>query len=194
LGAGAKHRTTSASEWLAGVAQSNRVATRLVEFYSGRAPDHAGRFVHQIQHWPDERLEAVHDFIQWLFPLAEPSPVNPLAPVLDRETIEAFAAQPELRQNLRVSFLRMLHFYGLEMDSPAAVQRSADSRKRAANWLHPGNHNHLRITRILKSMALLGLAEEAGALLKCLETVYAEERGRISAVTLGYWRAAIGPA
>ena len=69
----------------------------------------------QIQQWPDERLEAVHDFIQWLFPLPEPSPVNPLAPVLDRETVEAFAARPELRENLRVSFLRMLRFYGLEM-------------------------------------------------------------------------------
>ena len=126
--------------------------SKLIEFYSGRAPDHAGRFANEIQEWPDERLEAVHDFIQWLFPLAEPSPVNPLAPVLDRETVEAFAARPELRRNLRLSFLRMLRFYGLEWQPgpPPAVRLTANFRQRAANWLHPGNHNHLRITRILK--------------------------------------------
>ncbi|MBZ5631578.1 MAG: hypothetical protein LAO55_00500 [Acidobacteriia bacterium] len=169
------------------------MASRLVEFYSGRAPDHAGRLIRQIQQWPDEELEAVHDFIQWLFPLPEPSPVNPLAPVLDRETIEAFAAHAELRRSLRVSFLRMLRFYGLEMRSES-VERAANFPERAANWLHPGNHNHLRITRILKSLALLGLAEEARKFLECLETITAEEPGKISAVSLRFWRAAIGPA
>jgi hypothetical protein len=178
------------------MAQSKPVALPLVEFYSGRAPDHAGRFVEQIQHWPDEKLEAVHDFIQWLFPLAEPSPVNPLAPVLDRETMQAFAAQPDLRQNLRVSFLRMLRFYGLEIDPgpPAAMKRAANFPQRAAVWLHPGNHNHLRITRIMKSLALLGLKEDAGAFLGCLETIYAEAPGKISATSLHFWRTAIGPA
>jgi len=169
--------------------------SKLIEFYSGRAPDHAGRFVHEIQQWPDERLEAVHDFIQWLFPLAEPSPVNPLAPVLDRETVQAFATQPELRETLRGSFIGMLRFYGLELQpGPPAVRLAANFEQRAANWLHPGNHNHLRITRILKSLALLGLREEAGAFLKCLESIYGSQPGRISAVTLRFWRQAIGLA
>jgi hypothetical protein len=170
--------------------------SKLVEFYSGGAPDHAGRLLGEIQQWPDERLEAVHDFIQWLFPLAEPSPVNPLAPVLDGPTIDAFASQRELRENLRASFLRMLRFYGMEMQPgpPPVVSLSANFGERSGNWLHPGNHNYLRITRILKSLASLGLIAEARALLKCLETVYAEHPGRISAVSLKFWRAAIGPA
>ena len=169
--------------------------SKLIEFYSGQAPDHAGRFLHQIQEWPDERLEAVHDFIQWLFPLSEPSPVNPLAPVLGRETVRAFAAQPELRETLRRSFVRMLRFYGLEWKPgpPPSVRLAANYRQRAANWLHPGNHNHPRITRILKSLALLGLMQEASSFLHCLETIYAEEPGKISAVSLRFWRAAIGP-
>ena len=170
--------------------------SRLIEFYSGAAPDHAGRVLQQIQQWPDDRLEAVHDFIQWLFPLEEPSPVNPLAPVLDRKTIQAFAARPELRENLRVSFLRMLRFYGLEMQPgpPPVVRPAANFLERAPNWLRPGNHNHLRITRILKSLALLGLMEEARAFLECLEAIYAEHPGRISGVSLRFWREAIGPA
>ena len=177
------------------VAQSN-VANALVEFYSGRAPDHAGRFLHEIQQWPDDRLEDVHDFIQWLFPLTEPSPINPLAPVVDQETIKAFAAQPELCRNLETSFLRMLRFYGLEMplEGQPPVQRAVNFAERARNWLHPGNHNHLRITRILKSLTLLGLKQEAAAFLKCLEGIYADTPGGISAISMGFWRKAIAPA
>ena len=169
------------------------MASRIVEFYSGREPDHAGRYLHEIQQWPDDRLEAVHDFIQWLFPLTEPSPVNPLAPTVDPETIQAFEAQPELRRNLRASFLRMLRFYGLEMSShePPVVQRAGNFAERAQNWLHPGNHNHLRITRILKSLNLLGLKQEAGAFLKCLEEIYNENPGKISAISRTFWRSAL---
>jgi len=172
------------------------VASLLAEFYSGRAPDHAGRFLNQIQRWPDERLESVHDFIQWLFPLPEPSPVNPLAPALDRQTVAAFAERPELRESLRGSFLRMLRFYGLKLEpgEPPSVTRAANFSERAAVWLRPGNHNHLRITRILRSLTLLGLKREAAAFLECLEAIYTEDPRRISSVSLGYWRAASGPA
>jgi hypothetical protein len=90
----------------------------------------------------------------------------------------------------------MLRFYGLEIEfgSPPAVRLATDFPERAANWLHPGNHNHLRITRILKSLTLLGLREDAEAFLECLEAIYAEAPGKISAASLRFWRAAIGPA
>jgi hypothetical protein len=88
----------------------------------------------------------------------------------------------------------MLGFYGLEIQpgSAAAVHRAANFSQRAAVWLHPGNHNHLRITRILKSLTLLGLKEEAGAFLECLEAIYADAPDKISATSLRFWRDAIG--
>src|SRR5262249_3787518 len=98
--------------------------SRIVDFYTGSAPDHRGRFLREILEWPDERLESVHDFIQWLFPLPDPSPVNPHAPVIDHKTIESFAARADLRDALRTSFERMLRFYGFTLVSkPVAVQR-----------------------------------------------------------------------
>ena len=138
----------------------DRVANRILSFYGGAGEDHAGRRWDDILRWPDERLEQVHDFIQWLFPLPEPSPVNPLAPVLDRETIAAFAARPELRANLRASLERMLRFYGLDLRDGPTVTRTANFAARARNWLTPNNHNHLRITRILRCCWLLGLGAE----------------------------------
>ena len=87
---------------------------QILDFQSGAAPDNRGRLLADIQAWDDARLEAVHDYIQWLFPLLEASPVNPSAPVLTSDLIEQFRARPELQANLRTSFLRMLRFYGLE--------------------------------------------------------------------------------
>ena len=60
---------------------------RIIGFLSGESADGEGRYLPEIQQWPDRELEAIHDFIQWMFPLTEPSPVNPEAPVLDAETI-----------------------------------------------------------------------------------------------------------
>jgi len=170
------------------------VRREILDFYSGAAPDDRGRTLADIQTWPDSELEDVHSYIQWLFPLLEPSPVNPSAPVLDRETIAEFRARPELVQNLRKSFLRMLTFYGLAY-SEGRVVRAANFSERSRNWLWPGNHNHLRITRILKALALLGLEAEARAFLTCLAEIYQEEarktRPSISEDTWRFWSTAV---
>jgi hypothetical protein len=167
----------------------------VVDFYCGVTGDHRGRSREEILSWSDDRLEAVHDFIQWLFPLPEASPVNPYAPLLTRETISAFHTRPELRASLRESLERMLRFYGLELrDDPLEVIPAENFRDRAADWLDPGNHNHLRITRILKCCALTGLDAEARAFLETLEAIFRtkEFRTRITKETLLYWYGAVG--
>ncbi len=85
----------------------------LIGFYSGEQPDNRGRQLTGIQSWSDEQLEAVHDYVQWLFPLPERSAFNPGAPLLSAADIEAFHAGAELRGRLLASFRRMLAFYGL---------------------------------------------------------------------------------
>ena len=175
----------------------NRIpSSEIIAFYSGRSTDPRGRRLQDVQQWPDDSLESNHDFIQWMFPLLEPSSVHPEAPILDQETIREFKARPELQQNLRESFLRMLVFYGFELntDNGLAVRRRSDFADQSTGWLWPGNHNHLRITRIIKSLRLLGLEAEAQAFFKCLSELYAEETGRgiprITAATFQFWSAA----
>jgi hypothetical protein len=168
----------------------------VVEFYSGASRDHRGRTLEELLGWPDDRLEAVHDFIQWLFPLPEASPVNPYAPLLTRDAVEAFHTRPELRARLRASLERMLKFYGLELrdtapDSPPEVVPAKNFSARSANWLRPGNHNLLRITRMLKCCTLAGLDTEARAFLQRLEAIHGEHRGGITAESLRYWREAV---
>jgi hypothetical protein len=172
--------------------------SQITGFYSGTEPDHRGRDLHEIQEWADDQLEAVHDYTQWLFPLPEPSGFNIAAPVLNREVIQEFRTRPELQQKLRVSFLRMVNFYGLEVRSgeQITVARTPNFAAEAAVWLSPGNHNHLRITRILRCLILLGLAAEAKAFFDCLSEIYEEEQNKpmpaISDETMLYWREAAG--
>jgi len=151
--------------------------TQIIGFYSGEKPDHRGRYLHEIQQWADDQLEAVHDFIQWLFPLPETSGFTAAAPILTRESIQEFRTRPELQQKLRVSFLRMMKFYGLEARSgeQITVIRAPNFTVKATVWLSPGNHNHLRITRILRCLSLLGLEAEARAFFDCLSEIYEDE-------------------
>jgi hypothetical protein len=171
--------------------------SRITAFYSGTEPDHRGRYLHEIQQWPDDQLEAVHDYIQWLFPLPEPSGFNLAAPVLNQESIQEFRARLELQEKLRVSFLRMMNFYGLETRSGEQIKvtRAANCVVKARCWLSSGNHNHLRITRILRCLSLLGLEAESKAFFDCLSEIYEAEQSKpmpaISNETMRYWREAI---
>ncbi len=171
--------------------------SRIIGFYSGTEPDHRGRYLHEIQQWPDDQLEAVHDYIQWLFPLPEPSTFNLAAPVLNLESIQEFRTRSDLQEKLRVSFLRLMSFYGLEANKgeQIRVNRALNFAAKATAWLSPGNHNHLRITRIVRCLSVLGLEAEAKAFFDCLSEIYEDEHNKpmpaISDETMLYWREAV---
>jgi hypothetical protein len=169
---------------------------RLLQFYDGTGTDDRGRRLEDIWSWEHPQLEAVHDFIQWMFPTRRPSGVNPLAPLVTDEVQQAFARSVRLRNRLRQSLIVMLDFYGLERretEEGPSVARGAHFELRSRNWLTHGNHNHLRITRILTSLRILGLSEKAQAFVHALAGIYAAEgRHAIARRTWGMWRSAAG--
>ena len=167
--------------------------TRLLDFYAGRGGDHRGRTLSDVHRFSVGMLEYEHDFIQWLFPLRTPSPVNPDAPTLSEQDVAQFRSSDALRIRLRQSFELMLDFYGLvlkERDGNLVVQRADTFGLRAENWLTPGNHNFLRITRMLKSLTILGQQDLARAFLDCLTTIFADYRGIIGDQTWRFWTGA----
>jgi hypothetical protein len=169
---------------------------RLTRFFAG-GEDDQGRTFDEIVGWDDARLERVHDYIQWIFPLPERSGANPWAPVLDAEAIAAIRGSIEMQGRLDAAFLRMLAFYGFALEGDRATEGprfAAASR----NWLHAGNHNHLRLTRMLRSLRVLGLEHEAVRLWEALRTLYEREgtagRRTITEDTFAFWkRAATSP-
>ena len=95
--------------------------SRIVAFYNGKEADHRGRYLHEIQKWPDEQLETVHDYTQWVFPLSEARGFNLAAPVLNRESIQEFRARPDLQEKLRVTEMGKLVYFDLNEEFKEVV-------------------------------------------------------------------------
>jgi hypothetical protein len=166
----------------------------VVAFYRGDGRDHRGRSLKDIHAFDFYELEVNHDYIQWLFPLPEPSGASASAPILSSDDIVRFQSDEPLRRRLLQSFELMLSFLGLELaDGSGAmrVKRAHDFDERHPVWLHAGNHNFLRISRMLRSLTLLGCARHAAAFLECLEGIFAEKPKVIGDTTIGYWRRAV---
>lgn len=162
----------------------------LLRFYAGKGTDDRGRTIADIWAYSHDALESVHDYIQWLFPLADASAFNPGAPLLDDETIGRFRRDVTLRGNLERSLRVMLDFYGLAI-AGQEILRVPSFGERSRNWLTPGNHNFLRLTRILKSLSMLGLADRARQLLQALEEIERKRPGIIGERTMGFWSRAV---
>ncbi|MEM6424522.1 MAG: opioid growth factor receptor-related protein [Cyanobacteria bacterium P01_D01_bin.128] len=60
----------------------------LVPFYLGEKADIHERKIQQMWNWDFETLECAHDYIQWLFPLADESAFNSDAPIVDEAVIQ----------------------------------------------------------------------------------------------------------
>ncbi len=147
---------------------------KLISFLQGAGPNGQGRFHADILNFSDEELEEVHDYIQWLFPLREPSMAVPGSPVVESEEMaEILCNDAEVRVNMLRALDRMKRFY-------------TDND----HWLAQGDHNHLRITRILKSICLLGLRDEAIAFHSfVLQRV--ESAQPVTRESLAYWEKSV---
>jgi hypothetical protein len=170
------------------------VTDRILSFYRRADTDDRGRMLDEIRSFDLGHLESVHDYIQWLFPLAERSGANPGAPTLTTATIAAFRADLALRSELTASLEVMLRFYGLSLTGNAdslRIDQSPDFHERSQVWLSPSNHNYLRMTRILTSLRVLGLPDHAAALLSQLELIARTNRAVIGEETLTFWRRAV---
>lgn len=170
---------------------------QIIDFYAGTGTDHRGRTIDDIWAFDHDQLERVHDYIQWLFPTDRPSGYNPWAPVLDAGSVRALRALPDLSTRVGRSLDLMLDFYGLRRQadgSTVRIEPSTTLEERGPHWWRAGNHNHLRLTRIISGLGLLGLVPAAIALEGVLQRIRREQSTGISDETARYWTAAAATA
>ncbi len=67
-------------------------------------------------------------------------------------------------------------------------QEAPDFEARRRLWLTPENHHYARLTRILRSLVLLGFAEHAEALVDFLYLLHRRYPAFIAANTWNHWR------
>jgi hypothetical protein len=149
------------------------VASPILAFLEGEGTDARGRTVFHVLAMNDAALEETHDFIQWLFPLPEPSAAVPDAPVLSPDDIRAIRESELAPQALAAATDRMASFY-----------------RSTHGWLMPNDHNHRRITRIIRSLRLLVGDAEADAFRAFIMAGVQVTRAPVSARSLGYWATA----
>ncbi|KAH6713616.1 opioid growth factor receptor conserved region-domain-containing protein [Leptodontidium sp. MPI-SDFR-AT-0119] len=161
----------------------------IITFYEGTDTDHRGRYLSDILGWNANKLESAHDYIQIVFPLPEASAVQWSAPTINRQVFDAFRARPELRDRLKDSFQKILWFYGFELadgEDGVKVRKGPNYDNHSDNWDVRFDHNHLRITRIIRCLRVLGLENEAQAFYAALE----QNARRVSSRSREYWRRA----
>ena len=148
---------------------------RIQTFLAGEGRDGSGRRLAEVLAFDDVRIEGVHDFIQWCFPLREASRAVPGAPVLTAAEAEAIRTDPRARDGLAAARDRMRRFY-------------ADTDF----WLCAHDHNHLRITRILTALRDL-LGDGSAEVFHAFVTARNAQAGApINPDSLRYWAQALG--
>uniref|UniRef100_G3PQY1 Opioid growth factor receptor n=1 Tax=Gasterosteus aculeatus TaxID=69293 RepID=G3PQY1_GASAC len=148
-----------------------------------------------LKEWKNDykRLERVHSYIQWLFPLREPG-VNYMASELTKKEIEAFKKNEDAKKRLVESYELMLGFYGMRL-----LNKETGEVKRADNWkerfgnLERNMHNNLRITRILKSLGELGFEHYQAPLVRFFleETLVKKTLSSVKRSVLDYFLFAV---
>lgn len=157
----------------------------LVQFIRGDGQDHRGRTLDDVLALDNFWLEHTHDYIQWLFPLPEPSRANFMAPILTDEDRAAFQGDDNLKLQHRRALDRMLGFFGLVRRN-LEIKALPGLNLKDHIWLKSGGHNHLRITRIIRSLHCCDQPELARAVQVAFVTI-GQSHGLVGEVSVSYW-------
>jgi len=145
----------------------------IVSFLGGVGSDSHGRVLSDIWAFSDSEIERTHNFIQWLFPLAEPSFSVPGSPTLTSDEIAV----------LRLSIA-----------AKTSVVKSADwytaFLSRNSHWKAKYDHNHLRITRAIKALRLLVSDNEANRFRDGVFALLGDDFAMIDEKAQSFWNAA----
>lgn len=122
----------------------------IIGFLNGSKPDYRGRYHSDMLLLDDMAMECCHDQVQYLFPLHEESQHAQTYPILTGETIAEIKSGKshwDIYVNILKAKSRFEKFLG--------IGEYWDVMKQDL-WLNRGNHNLLRITRIIRSLRLMG--------------------------------------
>jgi hypothetical protein len=145
------------------------MSTTIIDFLRGDEPNQDGLTLFDMLDFDDDEFESGHTHIQWMFPLPEPSKAQ--SPVAEQSVYDAISMDPVLKARMLASLGRFILFLD-----------------RTTAWRAARDHNHLRITRVLRCLCWCGLNDPA---YDFFEYVKAEVGSIVGKTTLWYWSEAM---
>jgi hypothetical protein len=121
----------------------------------------------RVMNFNDDELETFHDYIQFLLPSDQKSKYNSKVDILTPDIVKLFQRDESIMTRVREAFAKMMGFWNISL-------------KRINN---EGDHNHLRLTRCMRCLKLLGLQNELEVLRDFLLKI-----GRVTSETLRIWK------
>ena len=143
----------------------------IIDFLRNTGTDVYGRDLDQILNESDEFWERTHNYIQWLFPLNEASRSVRNSPVLTEDQIETIRRSEMAQDNIQRSVLRYKEFLA-----------------GTTEWRSGYDHNHLRISRVIKSLRLLANDEAANSFKYWVAGQLGDQIDSIHAGSRRHWR------
>tara|TARA_B100000959_G_scaffold257797_1_gene292187 strand:- start:58 stop:495 length:438 start_codon:yes stop_codon:yes gene_type:complete len=143
----------------------------MLNFLEDNERDVYKRYLKDIWIMSDEQIEDTDNFIQWVFPLNERSIEVPKSPILTNEEIISIKKSETAQKNIKKSTEWFLEFL-----------------TRNSYWICQTNHNHLRITRAIKSLRLIHSNEEAEKFKNSIMNLINGNEKKINLTTLEYWK------
>jgi hypothetical protein len=167
---------------------------QLRSFYTNQQKNPEGLYLKDIWGFNDWELENTHHFIQWMFPLELKSNHNETAPVVCDKDLMEMVKDKEVRENILHSLNVMENFWGFEVPhkncsftKPRGFQNFLSK-----DWPTAYNHNYIRIARVIHSLVIFGLENEAKELVGYLEKqVFPTYKHLIGEDTMDYWKSAL---
>lgn len=151
------------------------IMSDIIKFYRGEKCN-SKHILENVWCYTSSQLETIHDYIQWLFPLNVVSECQPYSPILTEEDIFEFRSSNELKLKIIKSVQVFMNFL----------------KENQEIWVTKFNHNHLRITRMLRFLTLIGLEYEANARLQeILMIIFEKDDDRPLATAYKFWAEAL---
>ena len=151
-------------------------------YLEGYETDDKGRTIDNILHWSNIRLEISHNYIQRVFPTDESSKHDRIFEPATRDDILSISLNEKAKDNIRKMYLKMLLLWKLDGENYKTI-------KMYRYWNQENNHNHLRMTRILKCFRLIEMNDELKDFSNRLIFLLEHNGLKISKKTEELWRA-----
>lgn len=124
----------------------------------------------------DGDLEKHHDYIQVVFPNLEKSRYANQDLYLNKnlkkwkELMQNLEIRLKIQKNLKLNLIRILKFFGFEVTLGEDSEITKLVAKNDGVVFNPGDHNSLRLTRVLKCLKIFGLDDEYNLIINSINS------------------------